>query len=156
MTVSGWTQIVVFVVVLTALTPLLGGYMARVYQGRRVRLSALGEPTERLLYRLVGVDPSEEQDWKAYARSMLAFSCGGWLVLRAPQLPRSALPRATRTVAQQTPLLTGRRRHGSSRPASPRYPPPRWASALIRTPSAASTVEISRAATASAHHQPRA
>ena len=36
MTVSGLTQIVIFIGVLTALTPLLGGYMASVYQGRRV------------------------------------------------------------------------------------------------------------------------
>jgi len=81
MTVTGWTQIVIFIAVLTALTPLLGGYMARVYQGRRVLLSALVGPVERLLYRVLRVDASEEQDWKAYARSMLLFGLGSWLVL---------------------------------------------------------------------------
>ena len=81
MTVSGWAQIVIFVVVLTALTPLLGGYMARVYQGRQVFLSRVAGPTERLLYRLLCVDPSEEQDWKGYARSALIFSLGSWIVL---------------------------------------------------------------------------
>jgi K+-transporting ATPase ATPase A chain len=81
MTVSGWAQIVIFIVVLTALTPLLGGYMARVYQGRPVFLSRVAGPTERLLYRLLCVDPSEEQDWKGYARSVLIFSLGGWIVL---------------------------------------------------------------------------
>jgi K+-transporting ATPase ATPase A chain len=49
MTVSGWAQIVTFIVVLTALTPLLGGYLARVYQGRRVVLSPVAAPVERLL-----------------------------------------------------------------------------------------------------------
>ena len=81
MTVSGWAQIVIFIVVLTALTPLLGGYMARVYQGRQVFLSRVAGPTERLLYRLLCVDPSEEQDWKGYARSALIFSLGSWIVL---------------------------------------------------------------------------
>ena len=81
MTVSGWAQIVIFIVVLTALTPLLGGYMARVYQGRQVFLSRVAGPTERLLYRLLRVDPSEEQDWKGYARSVLIFSLGSWIVL---------------------------------------------------------------------------
>jgi K+-transporting ATPase ATPase A chain len=81
MTVSGWAQIVIFIVVLTALTPLLGGYMARVYQGRPVFLSGVAGPVERLLYRLLCVDPSEEQDWKGYARSVLIFSVGGWIVL---------------------------------------------------------------------------
>jgi hypothetical protein len=32
MTAAGWAQIAVFVVALTAITPLLGGYMSRVYQ----------------------------------------------------------------------------------------------------------------------------
>jgi K+-transporting ATPase ATPase A chain len=81
MTVSGWAQIVIFIVVLTALTPLLGGYMARVYKGRQVFLSRVAGPTERLLYRLLRVDPSEEQDWKGYARSVLIFSLGSWIVL---------------------------------------------------------------------------
>jgi K+-transporting ATPase ATPase A chain len=81
MTVAGWTQIVIFLVVLTALTPLLGGYMARVYQGRRVLLSPLAAPVERVLYRVLRVAPREEQDWKAYARSMLVFSFASWLVL---------------------------------------------------------------------------
>ena len=81
MTVSGWAQIVIFIVVLTALTPLLGGYMARVYQGRRVVLSPVAAPVERVLYRVLCVDPSEDQDWKAYARSLLIFSLGSWLAL---------------------------------------------------------------------------
>ena len=37
MTVTGWIQIIVLVAVLTLLTPLLGGYMARVYRRERVR-----------------------------------------------------------------------------------------------------------------------
>jgi K+-transporting ATPase ATPase A chain len=81
MTVSGWAQIVIFIVVLTALTPLLGGYMARVYQGRRVVLSPVAAPVERVLYRALCVDPDEDQDWKAYARSLLIFSLGSWLAL---------------------------------------------------------------------------
>jgi K+-transporting ATPase ATPase A chain len=81
MTVAGWAQIVVFLVVLTALTPMLGGYMARVYQGDRVLLSPLVGPVERLLYRILRVGANQEQDWKAYARSMLVFSLASWLVL---------------------------------------------------------------------------
>jgi K+-transporting ATPase ATPase A chain len=81
MTVHGWAQIVVFIAVLTALTAPLGGYMARVYEGRRVFLSPIAEPAERLLYRTLCVDHGEEQDWKAYARSMLLFSLGSWIAL---------------------------------------------------------------------------
>jgi K+-transporting ATPase ATPase A chain len=81
MTFAGWAQIVIFLAVLTALTPLVGGYMARVYQGQPVALSRLGGPFERLLYRLLRVTPHEEQEWKAYARSVLAFSLASWVFL---------------------------------------------------------------------------
>jgi potassium-transporting ATPase potassium-binding subunit len=50
MTVTGWVQIAVLVAVLTILTPLLGGYMARVYQGERVALTAVIGPLEGFVY----------------------------------------------------------------------------------------------------------
>jgi K+-transporting ATPase ATPase A chain len=78
---QGWLQIALFLVVLVALTPLLGGYMASVYTGERVFLSRIGGPVERLLYRLLRVDISREQDWKAYARSLLVLSGLFWLAL---------------------------------------------------------------------------
>ena len=40
MTVNGWLQIAIYFAVLTALVPVLGGYMARVYQGERLLLDA--------------------------------------------------------------------------------------------------------------------
>jgi K+-transporting ATPase ATPase A chain len=81
MTVTGAIQILALVGVLTALTPLVGGYMARVYQGEHVALSALLAPVERIVYRLFRVDGSEEQGWKEYARALLLFSAAGWLML---------------------------------------------------------------------------
>jgi len=83
MTGAGWAQIVIFVVVLTALTPPLGGYMARIYGGQAVALTRVLGPVERLLYRLLRVTANEEQDWRQYARSLLMFSLASWLVLYA-------------------------------------------------------------------------
>jgi K+-transporting ATPase ATPase A chain len=80
-TVTGWIQIVALVAVLTALTPLLGRYMARVYQGDRVALTSILGPVERVAYRVFLVDDAAEQGWKAYARSLLLFSAASWLVL---------------------------------------------------------------------------
>ena len=74
MTLQGWLQIACFVVVLTALTPLLGGYIARVFTGERVFLTPVVAPVERGFYRLFGGRAEREQDWKAYARSVLVFS----------------------------------------------------------------------------------
>ena len=92
MDVAGWLQIVVFVLVLTGLTPLLGGYMARVFTGERVFLTAVVGPVERGTLRLLGVDGDHEQDWKAYARSVLLFSAGGFVLLFVLLRVQGSLP----------------------------------------------------------------
>jgi K+-transporting ATPase ATPase A chain len=78
---QGWLQIAIFLVVLAAIVPLLGGYMARVFTGERVFLTPVVAPLERLLLRVLRVDPEEGQDWKRYARSLLVFSALFWLAL---------------------------------------------------------------------------
>jgi K+-transporting ATPase ATPase A chain len=83
MTFSGWLTIVLFAVILTALAPALGGYMAKLYSGERVFLSPIFAGPEQLLYRILRVDPHRGQDWKAYARSLIVFSLAGWLLLYA-------------------------------------------------------------------------
>jgi K+-transporting ATPase ATPase A chain len=81
---QGWLQILIFFAVVIALTPLLGGYMARVYTpGQTVLLERVLGPFERLLYRIFGANPAEGQDWKLYARSVIVFSLIGWLVMYA-------------------------------------------------------------------------
>jgi potassium-transporting ATPase potassium-binding subunit len=79
--VAGWLTIALFAVILTALALALGRYMARVYTGERVLLSPILAGPEAFLYRILRVDPGREQDWKAYARSLLIFSLAGWLSL---------------------------------------------------------------------------
>src|SRR3954452_15599332 len=78
---EGWLQITIFLAVLVVLTPLIGGYMARVYTGERVFLSPVVGPLERLFYRALRVDPARGQDWKAYARSLLILSGLFWSAL---------------------------------------------------------------------------
>jgi K+-transporting ATPase ATPase A chain len=80
-TASGWVQIVVLLVVLTGITPLLGGYVQRVSGGERVLLTrALGPAERRLSTLLAGSEPAA-QDWKGYAGSVLMFSAISWLAL---------------------------------------------------------------------------
>ncbi|HEY7952148.1 MAG TPA: potassium-transporting ATPase subunit KdpA, partial [Solirubrobacteraceae bacterium] len=81
MTFTGWLTIVLFAVILTALALPLGRYMASVYTGERVFLTPVVGWLERLLYRLLRVDPQRGQDWKSYAKSLLVFSAAGWLLL---------------------------------------------------------------------------
>ena len=66
---AGIAQVLVYVVVLTALGVPLGRYMAWVFERRARRRPAL----ERGFLRLVGSDGAT-QDWKQYARSLLVLS----------------------------------------------------------------------------------
>jgi K+-transporting ATPase ATPase A chain len=81
MTFLGWTTIILFAVILTALAVPLGSYLANVYSGRRVCLTPVFAAPERFLYKVLRVDPNREQDWKAYAKSLIVFSLAGWLLL---------------------------------------------------------------------------
>ncbi|MDP9298016.1 MAG: potassium-transporting ATPase subunit KdpA [Actinomycetota bacterium] len=67
--------ILVYLVVLTALTPPIGTYMYRVYTSERIgRL-------EGPIYKLIGVDPTVEQTWRRYAACTLWFSAIGTVLL---------------------------------------------------------------------------
>jgi potassium-transporting ATPase potassium-binding subunit len=78
---QGFLQIAIFCALTVAATPLLGGYMARVFRGERTFLDPVAGPPERLTYRLLRIDPTRGQDWKSYARSVILFSLAGWLAL---------------------------------------------------------------------------
>ena len=81
MTFLGWLTIFLFAGILTALAIPLARYMAAVYTGERTFLDPVFRVPERLLYRILRVDPTRGQDWKAYARCLIIFSLAGWLLL---------------------------------------------------------------------------
>jgi len=74
---------VVFLLIVLSLVAPVGTYLAKVFAGERVWLSAILEPVERVVYRIGGVDPKKEQDWKAYLFSFIAFSLAGTLAIYA-------------------------------------------------------------------------
>jgi K+-transporting ATPase ATPase A chain len=80
-TASGWLQIVALLVVLTGITPLLGGYIHRVFAGERVALTRVVGPAERRLSALLAGSEPDRQDWRGYAGSVLMFSAVCWLAL---------------------------------------------------------------------------
>lgn len=92
MTANGLIQTGLYLVLLLALVKPLGWYMARVYQGEPVGLDRVLGPVERLLYRLAGVRPEQEMDWKRYVVAMLLFSGVGVLLLYALQRLQGWLP----------------------------------------------------------------
>jgi K+-transporting ATPase ATPase A chain len=81
MNTSGWLQLGFFCLVLLALTKPMGLYLVRVLDAQgRTCLDPVLKPVERLIYRLAGIDPAKEQDWKGYAVSVLIFSVVGLLL----------------------------------------------------------------------------
>jgi K+-transporting ATPase ATPase A chain len=78
---QGILQIAIFCALIVAVVPLLGGHMARVFRSEATFLDPVLGPVERLTYRVLRVDPTQGQDWKAYARSLVVFSLVGFLAL---------------------------------------------------------------------------
>jgi K+-transporting ATPase ATPase A chain len=71
--------IILTIAITVATSILVGRYMARVFTGQKTWLDPVFLPIERLVLRLSRVDSDEEQDWKAYARSLLVSNVFMWL-----------------------------------------------------------------------------
>jgi K+-transporting ATPase ATPase A chain len=78
---QGYLQLAVFVAIVIVLTRPLGAYIAHVFRNERVFLTPVIGPVERLTYRVLRVDPADDQSWKVYARNVIAFSLFSWLAL---------------------------------------------------------------------------
>ena len=77
---NSWLQLALYIGALLLITKPMGHYLMRVLDAKgRTWLDPLVRPVERLTYRLCGIDPDLEQDWKAYTISMLLFSLVGML-----------------------------------------------------------------------------
>jgi K+-transporting ATPase ATPase A chain len=85
MNVSGWIQLCVFVVCLIAITKPLGIYLMRVLDPAQAGGGTFLDPVlgkfERLIYKILRIDPKAEQSWKTYAVAMLIFSAVSALMI---------------------------------------------------------------------------
>jgi K+-transporting ATPase ATPase A chain len=80
MQASGWIQFALYLVALALITKPMGLYLVRVLDATgRTWLDPVFRPLERVTYRLMGVDPRKEHDWKQYTLAMLLFSLVGCL-----------------------------------------------------------------------------
>ena len=92
MTFIGWTQILIYCAIIIAITPVLGGYMTKVFNGERTFLSPVLHPVEVVIYKIAGVDERREQGWLTYTIAMLLFHVGGFLILYALMRLQPGLP----------------------------------------------------------------
>jgi len=91
-TTYDFLQIIIFLGLLIGLTPVLGNFMYKVFTGEKHLLSAPLGWLERLTYKIVGVDATEETNWKSYAFGLLLFNLIGFLFVFLLQLTQAYLP----------------------------------------------------------------
>ena len=70
-----WLELTVYIAALVLVTKPLGLWINRVLDSNgRTWLDPVLRPLEKLTYRVLGVDPAKEHDWKQYTFAMLIFS----------------------------------------------------------------------------------
>src|SRR5271166_275884 len=80
MSAASWAQIAAVFALLVISTPVLGGYLAKVYRNEKAPGDRLFLPVERLVYRLLRIDPLGEQRWIAFVGSAVALTFVGVLL----------------------------------------------------------------------------
>ena len=105
MTANGWLQIAVFLLIVLAVTPPLGRYIARVFNRDRTWLDPVLVPLERAVYRATGVDDRSEMAWTEYAAAMLAFSGVSMVFLYVIERTQGWLPWNPAALAAVAPDL---------------------------------------------------
>jgi K+-transporting ATPase ATPase A chain len=105
MTNNGWFQILLFLLVVLALTKPLGLFMTRVFNREKTFLDPVLRPIERLVYRLAGVDETREMRWTEYAGAMLLFSLVTMAALYLIERLQNYLPFNPQKLPAVTPAL---------------------------------------------------
>jgi potassium-transporting ATPase potassium-binding subunit len=92
MTTLDFIQIMLFLALLIALTPILGGYMKKVFTGEKHFMQPVLGWLETGTYRFCGVNSKVETNWKTYLFQLLTFNIIGFLFVFLIQLTQVWLP----------------------------------------------------------------
>jgi len=88
MFITDFLMLALFFLVLLLFIKPVGIYIAKAFEGE----IKFGRPLEQAIYRLAGIDPAAEMDWKRYAVAMLAFNVLGFAFLLFLLLFQGFLP----------------------------------------------------------------
>jgi K+-transporting ATPase ATPase A chain len=80
--------------------------MAKVFQGEHTFLDRPLRPIEGFFYRLFGVNPQDEMNWKTYAIALLLFSLVSFLIVYLLQRLQGLLPLNPQKFGATTPDLS--------------------------------------------------
>ena len=92
MTLQGWLLILLFTVLVIAITKPFGMGLFAIMEGRRTWLHPVLGPVERGFYAASGIDPEAEQSWKRFGVHMLLFNIAGMLLTYAILRLQAFLP----------------------------------------------------------------
>jgi K+-transporting ATPase ATPase A chain len=92
MTAVNFWEIAVYFALIVAITPILGGYMKRVFSGEKTLLDPVVRPVERGIYRICGVDAEKDQTWVEWTVAMLVVNGASLVILYLMQRLQKWLP----------------------------------------------------------------
>lgn len=87
-----YIQFVIFIGALILITPPLGRFMAKVFQGEKTWMHKPFGWLERLTYKASGINPVDEMSWKGYAAAFMVFHIIAIIVLMVLQMTQAYLP----------------------------------------------------------------
>jgi K+-transporting ATPase ATPase A chain len=92
MTINDYLQLGLYLAVLLLLVKPLGTWMALVFSDTPNRVTRIGAPIERVIYRVCGIQADEDMSWQRYALVMFAFNVIGLLFVYVLQRVQQWLP----------------------------------------------------------------
>ncbi|MDD5184972.1 MAG: potassium-transporting ATPase subunit KdpA [Paludibacter sp.] len=87
-----YLQVFVYLLLLVALTPLIGNYMFKVFDNKPFKAKGIFSWLETSIYKTIGLKPDSQQNWKQYAFALLSFNLLGFLFVFVLQLIQKQLP----------------------------------------------------------------
>jgi K+-transporting ATPase ATPase A chain len=106
MSMPDFLTLAALLAVLLIATPILGGYMYRVFEGERTVLSPVLRPVERVIYRISGVDETVEQGWKGYTISVLMLALVSIVTVYVILRIQASLPLNANSAGPMSPDLS--------------------------------------------------
>jgi K+-transporting ATPase ATPase A chain len=85
-------ELVLFGLALVVIIPLLGRYMASVFEGPPPSLQKVLGWLEQGIYRVCGIIPTQEMNWTSYAKAVIGFNLIGLVFLFLLLIAQSWLP----------------------------------------------------------------
>ncbi|CAA7602365.1 K+-transporting ATPase [Acididesulfobacillus acetoxydans] len=92
MKINDLAQMGFYLVILVVLAIPLGRYMAKVLQGEKTFLDKVMGPLEKLIYRVCGINPEEDMNWRQYAGALIVFNILGIVTLFILEMLQGHLP----------------------------------------------------------------